>query len=172
MSGAMMIGQTNDDFVGVDAVRVYDLDKPLTLDLLPMQAGTVVHHEDKTFLRALGGLGREARDGVVGPHTGLQPGGRGPGGLALRSEAADRARDDHAGGRAERVIRGFSFGGRSPLGRSGRRGSAPAASMTTPPSPARASGRSHRYNCFRTRWRSVEIAAGFDDQRCCSRTDR
>ena len=47
LSGAWMLVMTNDGFTGVDAVPVYDLTQPVTMDLMAYEAGTERNNERK-----------------------------------------------------------------------------------------------------------------------------
>ncbi len=66
-----MLGQTNDGFGGIDGVNAVHLTHAITLDVYPLDAGTSKNLENKQYLRALGGFGREAENGVIKAHPGL-----------------------------------------------------------------------------------------------------
>ena len=70
VSGGWMLGHTNDGFAGIDAVDVYDLTKPITLEVYALDAGTEVNTESKAD--AIGGLGHVAEHGVVHRHAGIR----------------------------------------------------------------------------------------------------
>jgi hypothetical protein len=72
VSGAWMLGQTNDGFAGIDAVDAYHMTAPLTVEVFALDAGTEVNSEKKEFVPALGGLLRDPENGVVARHTGIR----------------------------------------------------------------------------------------------------
>ncbi|HEY0207150.1 MAG TPA: spondin domain-containing protein [Acetobacteraceae bacterium] len=72
VSGAWMLGKTNDGFAGVDAVDAYHLRAPLTVEVFALDAGTEVNSERKEFTPALGGLLRDPEHGVVALHPGVR----------------------------------------------------------------------------------------------------
>lgn len=72
VSGAWMLGATNDGFAGVDAVDAYHLRAPLTVEVFALDAGTKVNSERKEFTPALGGLSRDPEHGVVARHPGVR----------------------------------------------------------------------------------------------------
>jgi hypothetical protein len=72
VSGAWMLGKTNDGFAGVDAVDAYHLSAPVTVEVFALDAGTKVNSEKKEFTPALGGLLRDPEHGVVARHPGIR----------------------------------------------------------------------------------------------------
>jgi hypothetical protein len=72
VSGGWMLGHTNDGFTGIESVDVYRLNKPLTIEVYPLDAGTEQNTETAADVAALGGLGRIAENGVVGRHSGIR----------------------------------------------------------------------------------------------------
>lgn len=72
VSGAWMLGETNDGFAGIDAVDAYHLRAPLTVEVFALDAGTEIDSEKKEFTPALGGLLRDPEHGVVARHPGIR----------------------------------------------------------------------------------------------------
>ncbi len=72
VSGAWMLGATNDGFAGLDAVDAYRLRAPLTVEVFALDAGTEVDSERKEFAPLLGGLLRDPERGVVARHPGIR----------------------------------------------------------------------------------------------------
>lgn len=70
ISGALMIGQTDDGFIGLDSVDTHRLALPHQLDLHAFDAGTKRNTETKASLVALGGTGGEAEDAPIRRHPG------------------------------------------------------------------------------------------------------
>ncbi len=72
VSGAWMLGASNDGFAGMDAVDAYHLGAPLTVEAFALDAGTEVNSEKKEFTPMLGGLLRDPEHGVVARHPGIR----------------------------------------------------------------------------------------------------
>ena len=72
VSGAWMLGATNDGFAGIDALDAYHLTAPSTVEVFALDAGTKVDSEKAAYTPALGGLLREAENGVVARHVGIR----------------------------------------------------------------------------------------------------
>ncbi len=73
ISGVFMLGMTNDGFSGVSGYNAWQLDGPVTVDLMAYDAGSEVNNEKRGYLGALGGGNmRDPENGVVGPHPGLR----------------------------------------------------------------------------------------------------
>lgn len=72
VSGAWMLGETNDGFAGIDAVDAYHLRAPMTVEVFALDAGTEINSEKKEFTPALGGLLRDPEHGVVARHSGAR----------------------------------------------------------------------------------------------------
>ncbi len=72
VSGAWMLGASNDGFAGIDAVDAYRLRAPLTVEVFALDAGTEVDSEKKEFVPLLGGLLRDPERGVVARHAGIR----------------------------------------------------------------------------------------------------
>jgi hypothetical protein len=72
VSGAWMLGATNDGFAGIDAVDAYRLHAPLTVEVFGLDAGTEVNSEKKEFAPLLGGLLHDPEHGVVARHPGIR----------------------------------------------------------------------------------------------------
>src|SRR6476660_1974880 len=58
VSGAIMLGMTNDGFLGPQSIDLFKIDKLTVFDLYAYDAGTEQNTEKKEDLPALGGLGR------------------------------------------------------------------------------------------------------------------
>lgn len=71
VSGAWMLGITNDGFAGIDAVDAYRLTGPVVVEVYALDAGTERNSERKDTTPALGGLLRDPENGVVARHTGI-----------------------------------------------------------------------------------------------------
>lgn len=72
ISGAFMLGMTNDGFTGVSSVNAYEMTGPKTMDLMAWEAGTEKNDEKKANLIAMMGTGRDPEDGVVARHKGIR----------------------------------------------------------------------------------------------------
>ena len=72
VSGAWMLGETNDGFAGIDAVDAYHLRAPITVEVFALDAGTETNNEKAAFTPALGGLLRDPEQGVVARHPGVR----------------------------------------------------------------------------------------------------
>lgn len=72
VSGAWMLGMTNDGFAGVDAVDAYHLSKPVTVEVYALDAGTRKDSETKAHTAALDGLEEDPENGVVSRHKGIR----------------------------------------------------------------------------------------------------
>jgi hypothetical protein len=72
LTGAWMLGMTNDGFTGISGIDVYGLDKPMTMELMAWDAGTEKNNETKPFLIALMGTDRDPENGVVAMHEGIR----------------------------------------------------------------------------------------------------
>lgn len=70
ISGALMIGQTDDGFIGLESVDAHRLALPHQLDLHAFDAGTKRNTETKDSLVALGGSGGEPEDAPIRRHPG------------------------------------------------------------------------------------------------------
>ena len=72
VSGAWMLGYTNDGFTGIDAVNAYSLSAPMTVEVFALDAGTEVNNEKKEFAPALGGLLRDPEHKPIAHHAGVR----------------------------------------------------------------------------------------------------
>lgn len=73
LSGVFMLGMTNDGFSGFVGIDAYELDGPVTLDLMGYDAGSERNNEANGFLGALGqGNMRDEENGVIAVHTGIR----------------------------------------------------------------------------------------------------
>ncbi len=72
ISGAWMLGMTNDGFTGISGVNAYEMAAAKTVDLMAWEAGTEKSDEKKANLIALMGTGRDPENGVVARHKGLR----------------------------------------------------------------------------------------------------
>ena len=72
VSGAFMLGMTNDGFSGVNAINAYELKEPLSVELLAYDAGTENNNEKKGSLIAMMGTDRDPENGVIAKHTGIR----------------------------------------------------------------------------------------------------
>jgi hypothetical protein len=72
ISGAWMLGMTNDGFTGISGVNVYELTAPKTMDLMAWEAGTEKNDEKKANLIALMGTGSDPENGTVAMHKGIR----------------------------------------------------------------------------------------------------
>lgn len=72
VSGAWMLGTTNDAFAGIDAIDAYRLKAPMTVEVFALDAGTEVNSETKATTAGLLGLGREPENKPVSRHTGIR----------------------------------------------------------------------------------------------------
>jgi hypothetical protein len=78
VSGAWMLGMTNDGFGGVSGINAYGLDRPVTMDVMAMDAGSERNNERKAYLVALKGTQPDAERGVVKRHAGIRGGADAP----------------------------------------------------------------------------------------------
>ncbi|MBV8614477.1 MAG: spondin domain-containing protein [Acetobacteraceae bacterium] len=74
VSGAWMLGMTNDGFAGIDAIDAIDLDHPMTLEVYALDAGTRKNSEKREHTAGLGGLEEDPENGVVARHPGIRGG--------------------------------------------------------------------------------------------------
>ncbi len=72
ISGAFMLGKTNDGFSGVTSINAYELKEPLSVDLVAYDAGTEKNNEKKASLIALMGTDRDPENGIIAKHTGIR----------------------------------------------------------------------------------------------------
>jgi hypothetical protein len=72
VSGLWMLGATNDGFAGIGGVDVYNLKKPITIDVYALDAGSRKNSEKKEFTAALGGRSLDPEDGVITRHEGIR----------------------------------------------------------------------------------------------------
>jgi hypothetical protein len=72
VSGAIMLGMTNDGFLGPQSIDLFKIDKPTVFDLYAYDAGTEQNTEKKEDLPALGGLGRPEEKLPIRRHTGIR----------------------------------------------------------------------------------------------------
>lgn len=72
VSGAWMLGITNDGFAGIDAIDAYRLSAPMTVEVFALDAGTEVNGEKKESVPALDGLGRDPEHKPIARHTGIR----------------------------------------------------------------------------------------------------
>lgn len=72
VSGGWMLGHTNDGFAGIEGIDAYKLKKKLTIDVYALDAGSEKNTETKEDAAGLGGLGRQAENGVIHRHTGVR----------------------------------------------------------------------------------------------------
>lgn len=72
VSGAWMLGMTNDGFTGISGVNAYEMTEPRTIDLMAMEAGTEKNNEKKAYLIAMMGTERDPEGGVVQKHPGVR----------------------------------------------------------------------------------------------------
>ncbi len=72
VSGAWMLGITNDGFTGIDAIDAYNLRAPMTVEVFALDAGTEVNNEKKEFTPSLGGLLRDPEHNPVARHAGIR----------------------------------------------------------------------------------------------------
>lgn len=72
ITGAMMLVMTNDGFTGISAVNGYQLERPVTMELLAYDAGTERNNEKRAFLVAMDGPNRDPENGVIKRHTGIR----------------------------------------------------------------------------------------------------
>ena len=78
VSGAWMLGMTNDGFSGISGVNAYELDRPRTLNVMAMDAGSEKNNERKPYLVALMGTQPDAERGTVKRHAGIRGGADAP----------------------------------------------------------------------------------------------
>ncbi len=71
ISGAWMLGMTNDGFTGVNAVDAYALREAKTMTLMAFDAGTEKNNEKRSHLIPLMGTDRDPENGVIAAHAGL-----------------------------------------------------------------------------------------------------
>jgi hypothetical protein len=72
VSGAIMLGMTNDGFLGPQSIDLFKIDKPTVFDLYAYDAGTEQNTEKKEDLPALGGLGRPEEKLPIHRHPGIR----------------------------------------------------------------------------------------------------
>jgi len=72
VSGVWMLGASNDGFAGNDSVDVYNFNKPMTIDVYALDAGSRRNSEKKEFTAALGGRSLDPEDGVIARHEGIR----------------------------------------------------------------------------------------------------
>ena len=72
VSGAWMLGATNDGFAGIDALDAYHLKAPVAVEVFALDAGTEIDSERKQFAPIIGGLLRDPEGGVVARHAGVR----------------------------------------------------------------------------------------------------
>lgn len=72
ISGAFMLGMTNDGFTGISGVNAYEMTEAKTMDLMAWEAGTERNNETKAHLIALMGTERDPEGGVVQKHAGIK----------------------------------------------------------------------------------------------------
>ena len=72
VSGAIMLGMTNDGFLGPQSIDLFKIDKPTVFDLFAYDAGTEQNTEKKEDLPALGGLGRPEEKLPIHHHPGIR----------------------------------------------------------------------------------------------------
>ncbi len=72
ISGAVMLGMTNDGFTGVSGVNAYEMTEAKTMDLMAWEAGTEKNNETKAHLIALMGTQRDPEGGTVQKHGGIK----------------------------------------------------------------------------------------------------
>jgi hypothetical protein len=72
VSGAWMLGMTNDGFAGLSAVNVFEMREAKSLDVMAMEAGSERNNEKKASLIALMGTERDPEGGVVQKHSGIR----------------------------------------------------------------------------------------------------
>ena len=72
VSGAWMLGMSNDGFAGISGVNAYELTQPRTIEVMAMEAGTEKNNEKKSALIALMGTERDPEGGVVQKHAGIK----------------------------------------------------------------------------------------------------
>src|SRR5262245_32811849 len=72
VSGALMLGMTNDGFFGPQSVDMFKIDRATAFDLYAYDAGTEQNTEKKEDLPALGGLGRPEEKAPIHRHPGIR----------------------------------------------------------------------------------------------------
>jgi hypothetical protein len=72
VSGAIMLGMTDDGFLGPQGIDLFKIDKPTVFDLYAYDAGTEQNTEKKEDLPALGGLGRPEEKLPIHRHPGIR----------------------------------------------------------------------------------------------------
>ena len=72
VSGAIMLGMTNDAFLGPQSVDMFKIDKTTVFDLYAYDAGTEQDTEKKADLPALGGLGRPEEKAPIHRHPDIR----------------------------------------------------------------------------------------------------
>ena len=78
VSGAWMLGMTNDGFSGISGVNAYELDRVKTMDVMAMDAGSEKNNERKPYLVALMGTQPDPERGTVKRHAGIKGGADAP----------------------------------------------------------------------------------------------
>lgn len=71
VSGAWMLGMTNDGFAGLSGVDAFRLREPRTIEIMAHDAGSERNNERGRHLIALMGTERDPENGRVGRHPGL-----------------------------------------------------------------------------------------------------
>jgi hypothetical protein len=72
VSGAIMLGMTNDGFLGPQSIDMFKIDKLTVFDLYAYDAGTQQNTKKKEDLRALGGLGHPEEKAPIHRHPGIR----------------------------------------------------------------------------------------------------
>lgn len=72
ISGAWMLGMTNDGFTGISGVNAYEMKEPMSMELMAMEAGTEKNNEKKDYLIAMMGTERDPEGSVVQKHAGIR----------------------------------------------------------------------------------------------------
>jgi hypothetical protein len=78
VSGAWMLGMTNDGFTGLSGVNAYELTRPRTINAMAMDAGSERNNERRPFLVALMGTRPDPENGSVKRHAGIRGGADAP----------------------------------------------------------------------------------------------
>ena len=73
VSGAIMLGMTNDGFLGPQSIDIFKIDKPTVFDLYAYDAGTEQNTEKKADVPGgFGGLGRPEENVPIHRHPGIR----------------------------------------------------------------------------------------------------
>jgi hypothetical protein len=73
VSGAIMLGMTNDGFLGPQSIDMFTIDKPTVFDLYAYDAGTEQNTEKKEDVPGgFGGLGRPEEHVPIRRHPGIR----------------------------------------------------------------------------------------------------